>query len=221
MTLQSFPERFSVFTESFEPDLSPELEQLRLKAEREGIPIIRREMQGFLRFLLHVCKPSKVLEIGSGIGFSAIFMASCLEEIMDLSDIQIDSIEINPDHVREATEHVSRFDADQNINLIEGDAYAVLDQLNGPYDFIFLDGPKAQYPLYLPKLIDLMNPGDILVADNILKEGEIIESKYAIERRQRTIHMRMREFLNLAMHDERLTSAILSVGDGVCVSVRK
>ena len=110
---------------------------------------------------------------------------------------------------------------DQTINLIEGDAHEVLNQLNGPYDFIFLDGPKAQYPLYLPRLIDLMNPGDILVADNILKEGEIIESKYAVERRQRTIHMRMRAFLSQAMHDERLTSTILSVGDGVCVSVRK
>ena len=221
MINQSCPDRFSVFAESFESDLSPALEQLRLKAEGEGIPIIRREMQGFLRFLLHVRRPSKVLEIGSGVGFSALFMLSCLEEIMEFSDIHIDSIEINPDHVREATEHVSRFDADQTINLIEGDAHEVLNQLNGPYDFIFLDGPKAQYPLYLPRLIDLMNPGDILVADNILKEGEIIESKYAVERRQRTIHMRMRAFLSQAMHDERLTSTILSVGDGVCVSVRK
>ena len=221
MILQSFPDRFSVFAESFEPDLSPKLEKLRLDAEREKIPIIRREMQGFLRFLLHVRKPSRVLEIGSGIGFSALFMLSCLEEIMELSDIHIDSIEINPDHVREATEHVSRFDADKSINLIEGDACEELDQLIAPYDFIFLDGPKAQYPLYLPKLIDLLNPGDMLVADNVLKEGEIIESKYAVERRQRTIHMRMREFLNQAMHDERLTSTVLSVGDGVCVSVRK
>ena len=221
MMLQSFPDRFSVFAQSFEPDLSPGLEHLRLKAEREKIPIIRREMQGFLRFLLHVRKPSKVLEIGSGIGFSALFMLSCLEEIMELSDIHIDSIEIDPDLVREAAEHVSHFDADQSISLIEGDAYKVLDQLNAPYDLIFLDGPKAQYPLYLPRLIDLMNPGDILVADNILKEGEIIESKYAVERRQRTIHMRMRAFLSQAMHDERLTSTILSVGDGVCVSVRK
>ena len=221
MIPRSFTDRFSVFSESFEPDLSPELEQLRLKAEREGIPIIRREMQGFLRFLLHVRKPSRILEIGSGIGFSAIFMYSCLEEMMDLSDIHIDSIEINPDHVQEAAEHVSLFDADECIKLIQGDASAVLDQLDGPYDFFFLDGPKAQYPLYLPKLIDLMNPGSMLVADNILKEGEIIESKYAVERRQRTIHMRMREFLNLAAHDERLISTILSVGDGVCVSVRK
>ena len=221
MILQSFPDRFSVFAESFEPDLSPELEKLRLDAEREGIPIIRREMQGFLRFLLHVRKPSRVLEIGSGIGFSALFMLSCLKELIELSDIHIDSIELNPDHVREATKHVSLFDADQNINLIEGDACEELDQLVAPYDFIFLDGPKAQYPLYLPRLIDLLNPGDMLVADNILKEGEIIESKYAVERRQRTIHMRMREYLNLAMHDDRLTSTVLSVGDGVCVSVRK
>ena len=221
MILQSFPDRFSVFSESFEPDLSPELEQLRLKAEREGIPIIRREMQGFLRFLLHVCKPSKILEIGSGIGFSALFMYSCLEELKDTESIHIDSIEINPDHVREAAEHVSLFDADEYINLIQGDACEVLDQLDGLYDFIFLDGPKAQYPLYLLKLIELLNQGGMLVADNILKEGEIFESKYAVERRQRTIHMRMREFLNLATHEERLTSTILSVGDGVCVSVRK
>lgn len=221
MILQSFPDRFSVFAQSFEPDLSVELEKLRLEAEREGIPIIRREMQGFLRFLLHVRKPSRVLEIGSGIGFSALFMFSCLGEIMELSDIHIDSIEIDPEHVRKATEHVSRFDADKNIKLIEGDAHEELDQLIAPYDFIFLDGPKAQYPLYLPRLIDLLNPGDMLVADNILKEGEIIESKYAVERRQRTIHMRMREFLNQVMHDERLTSTVLSVGDGVCVSVRK
>ena len=221
MVPQSLPDRFSVFSESFEPDLSPELEQLRLKAGSEGIPLIRREMQGFLRFLLHVHKPAGILEIGSGIGFSALFMYSCLEEITVPENIHIDSIEINPDHVREAGENVSLFGADKSIRLIQGDAREVLNQLEGPYDFVFLDGPKAQYPLYLPRLIDLLNPGGVLLADNILKEGEIIESKYAVERRQRTIHMRMREYLNMATHDERLTSVILSVGDGICVSVRK
>ena len=211
------PCRFPVFAASFDSDLSPVLETIRREAEEEGIPVIRREMQEFLRFLLHVCRPDRILEIGSGTGFSSLFMASCLGE----TEAVIDTVEYSAVNAEAARANISRMNEGKRIRLIEADAGEVIPEMDDPYDFIFLDGPKGQYEAYLSDLIRLLNPGGILAADNVLKDGEIMESRYALPRRQRTIHSRMHDYLYAAMHDERLTSSIIPLGDGVCVSVRR
>ena len=216
-------ERFSVFAGSFEQDLSPELEQIRESAREQGIPIIRREMQSFLRFLLCVSKPRRILEIGTGTGFSSLFMRACLLKQMGQDCdryICIDTIEISAENARQARDHIDRLGARDMINLIEADAGTVLPQMEGPYDFVFLDGPKGQYEQYLPLLIERMAKGALLVADNVLKNGEILDSRYAVPRRQRTIHARMHTYLYEVTHNPKLVSSIIPLGDGVSLSVR-
>lgn len=210
-------ERFAVFASSFDEDLSPELEQIRTQASKKEIPIIRREMQAFLRFLLHVCHPSRILEIGTGTGFSSLFMLSCLPQ----TGAVIDTIEYSEQNACEAEKNIRRLGAQGRINLIRGDAGSVIPKLEQTYGLIFLDGPKGQYSRYLDDLVRLLEPGGILAADNVLKGGEIMDSRYAAARRQRTIHARMHDYLYRATHDGRLVSSIIPLGDGVCVSVRQ
>lgn len=97
----------------------------------------------------------------------------------------------------------------------------VMRSLTGPYDFIFMDAAKGQYIHYMPEAIRLLAPGGVLMSDNVLQDGDIIESRFAVERRNRTIHSRMREYLYELKHDERLQTSILPLGDGVALSVRK
>ena len=210
-------ERFSVFADSLEPDLDPELEKIREEAQQDGIPIIRREMQGFLRFLLHVSGPARILEIGSGTGFSALFMLRSMPD----RDVLIDTVEHDPVNAEKARKNIRRMHAQERVRLIEADAAQALDALKGPYDFIFLDGPKGQYASYLPRLGELLDEGGILAADNVLTEGEIMESRYAVQRRQRTIHARMHDYLYQVTHSDMFVSSVISLGDGVCVSVKR
>jgi len=104
---------------------------------------------------------------------------------------------------------------------LEGDAAEVLKTLEGPYDFIFMDAAKGQYIHYLPEIMRILVPGGVLISDNVMQDGDIIESKYAITRRDRTIHRRMREYLYTLTHHDELQTSILTLGDGVAVSVRK
>ena len=90
--------------------------------------------------------------------------------------------------------------------------------LTGPYDFIFMDAAKGQYINYMPEAIRLLSEEGVLVSDNVLQDGDIIESRFAVERRNRTIHSRMREYLYELKHDERLETAIIPLGDGVAIS---
>ena len=105
--------------------------------------------------------------------------------------------------------------------MLEGDAKEILPTLSGSYDLIFMDAAKGQYPFFLEEALRVLVPGGVLVTDNVLQDGDVIESRFAVERRNRTIHKRMREYLHTLTHDERLVTAILPTGDGVAVSVKK
>lgn len=94
-------------------------------------------------------------------------------------------------------------------------------KLSGPYDVIFVDAAKAQYLSYFPEVIRLLKKGGMLISDNVLQEGGIMESRFAVERRDRTIHSRMREYLYLIKHDKRLETAVVPIGDGASVSIKK
>ena len=109
---------------------------------------------------------------------------------------------------------------EEQITLLEGDAMEIIRTLDGPYDFIFVDAAKAQYIHYFPELLRLLEPGGYLISDNVLQDGDLIESRFAVERRNRTIHARMREYLYELTHHQELTTSILPVGDGVAVSVK-
>ena len=136
-------------------------------------------------------------------------------------DGHITTIENYEKRIPIARANFQKYGKEERITLLEGDAAEVLKTLEGPYDFIFMDAAKGQYIHYLPEIMRILAPGGVLISDNVMQDGDIIESKYAITRRDRTIHRRMREYLYTLTHHDELQTSILTLGDGVAVSVRK
>lgn len=214
-------ERLTAYLHSLDQDAKPFFEALRKQAEAEDVPIIRREMERFLRTLLQIHRPEHLLEIGTGIAYSTLFFADNCDSLKAIT-----TIENYPPRLKEARKNIDAYlkergDTDLRIDLLDANATSVIDTLTGPYDFIFLDGPKAQYIGMLPQLMSLLKDGGILLADNVLQDGDLVDSRYVTPRRQRTIHERMREFVWEVMHRENLESTLLPIGDGVTLSVKK
>ncbi|MDE6815295.1 MAG: O-methyltransferase [Lachnospiraceae bacterium] len=208
-------ERISTFIHSLDTGNTPFLDELEQYAVRENVPIIRPQVQSLLRLLLAVRKPVNILEVGTAIGFSALLMSEYGPE-----ECRITTIEKYEKRIPLAKENFRRAGKRDQITLLEGDALELLKELTGPYDFIFMDAAKGQYIYFLPDILRLLAPGGLLVSDNVLQDGDILESRYAVTRRNRTIHSRMREYLYELKHNDRLQTDILPVGDGVTVSVR-
>lgn len=158
----------------------------------------------------------KILEVGTAIGFSALLMSEYAPE-----GCHITTIEKYEKRIPLARENFKKAGKEQNITLLEGDATQILAELKEEYDLIFMDAAKGQYINFLPDILRLMSPGGILVSDNILQDGDIVESKYAVTRRNRTIHNRMREYLYALTHHEELETVILPIADGVTLSAKK
>ena len=209
-------ERLVAYLHSLETENSEILEQIEKEALDTFVPIIRKEMQSFLKVLLRMKRPLHVLEVGTAVGFSAILMSEYVPE-----ECKITTIENYEKRIPIARENFKRAGKEDQITLIEGDAFEVLKTLQGPYDFIFMDAAKGQYIAYLPEVMRILNPGGILVSDNVLQNGEIIESRFAVERRDRTIHSRMREYLYTLKHHPELETSIIPLGDGVALSIKK
>ncbi len=208
-------ERISTFIHSLDTGNTPFLDELEQYAVRENVPIIRPQVQSLLRLLLAVRKPVNILEVGTAIGFSALLMSEYGPE-----ECRITTIENYEKRIPLAKENFRRAGKQDQITLLEGDALELLKELTGPYDFIFMDAAKGQYIYFLPDILRLLAPGGLLVSDNVLQDGDILESRYAVTRRNRTIHSRMREYLYELKHNDLLQTDILPVGDGVTVSVR-
>ena len=209
-------ERIVTFINSLETENSEILEAVEQEALSTYVPIIRKEMQSFLKVLLMIQKPMCILEVGTAVGFSALLMSEYAPQ-----GCTITTIENYEKRIPIARENFRRAGKEGQITLIEGDAAEVLKKLGGTYDFIFMDAAKAQYIHYLPEVLRLLKDGGVLVSDNCLQEGNVIESRFAVERRDRTIHARMREYLYEIKHNEQLITSILPLGDGVAVSVKR
>ncbi|MBR5178349.1 MAG: O-methyltransferase [Lachnospiraceae bacterium] len=209
-------EHIEGYIDSLIPDLPEDLSKLEEWALENGVPIIRKSMQQFLKVLLAEKSPQRILEIGTAIGFSTLFL-----ERFSKPGTQITTIEKVEMRLKEARKNLAGHD---NIRLIEGDALTVLENMVSDhterYDFIFLDAAKGQYPEFLKSIRMILKNGGMLVTDNVLLEGSIAESKFSIERRDRTIHKRMREFLYELTHSEDFETTVLPVGDGVAVSYK-
>ncbi len=188
----------------------------QVEALASNVPIIRKEMQGFLRFLLALHRPKRILEVGTAVGFSALLMCEYAPK-----DCRITTIENYAKRIPVARRNFARGGREAQITLLEGDALKVLKEITESFDLVFLDAAKGQYIYYLPEILRLLEPGGLLVSDNVLQDGDVIESRFAVERRQRTIHGRMREYLYTLTHCEELTTSVLPLGDGVTVSVKK
>lgn len=209
-------ERIVTFINSMETENSEILEAIEREALDTCVPIIRKEMQSFLKVLITIQKPMRILEVGTAVGFSALLMSEYAPE-----GCEIITIEKYEKRIPIARENFRRAGKEQQINLLEGDASEVLKDLYQSFDFIFMDAAKGQYIHFMPEVLRLLADGGTLVSDNVMQDGDIIESRFAVERRNRTIHARMREYLYELKHNEELVTSILPLGDGVAVSTKR
>ncbi len=209
-------DRMLTFIDSLYAGNTPFLDEIEQRSLEDGIPIIRKPTQALLKFFMEKERPETILEVGTAVGFSALLMSEYAGE-----QCKVTTIEKYEKRIPIAKKNFINAGKEKRITLLEGDALELLKNLDDSYDFIFMDAAKAQYIHFLPDVLRLLKPGGTLVSDNILQEGEILESRYAVTRRNRTIHSRMREYLYEITHCDQLQTMILPVGDGVAVSVKK
>lgn len=203
------------FINSFDKGNTPFLNQIEKEARAEAVPIVRTQTQNLLRFLMAAHKPRNILEVGTAVGFSALLMSEYAPE-----GCRITTIEKYEKRIPVARENFRRAGKEDAITLLEGDAAEILRTLDDTYDFIFMDAAKGQYLHFLPDAVRLLGEGGLLVSDNVLQDGDVLESRFAVTRRNRTIHARMRDYLYELTHHELLETVILPVGDGVSVSTK-
>lgn len=209
-------ERLITYINSLDSGNTPLLTEIEEEAHRTYVPVIRKETQNLLKLLLAMNCPKRILEVGTAVGFSALLM-----EEYNPTACTVTTIENYEKRIPIAKENFLRAGKQNVIELIEGDAAQVMKELTDYYDFIFMDAAKGQYIHFLPEVMRLLKPGGVLVSDNVLQDGDIIESRYAVTRRNRTIHKRMRDYLYELTHMEALTTCVLPIGDGVTISVKK
>ena len=210
-------ERIVSYIHSLEKTNSEVLEKIEEQAHIDNVPIIRKEMESFLRVMLYIKKPKRILELGTAVGYSAILMSECIDE-----DGKITTIENYEKRIVEAKKNIELSGKGQIIELLEGDATEVMKTLpSQQFDFVFMDAAKAQYIYFLPEVLRLMKKGAVLITDNVLQEGDLIESRFVVERRDRTIHKRMRAYLEVVKNHEELETSIVPIGDGITISVKK
>lgn len=208
-------ERMVTYIHSLETPENPLLEEIEKKALDTYVPIIRKETKSFLKTLITMNRPMNILEVGTAVGFSALVMSEYAPV-----GCKITTIENYDKRIPIARENFKRAGKESDITLLEGDALEVMKGLAGPYDFVFMDAAKGQYIHFLPDVLRLLVPGGLLVSDNVMQDGSIIESRFCVERRDRTIHARMREYLYELKHNELLETSIVPLGDGVALSVK-
>lgn len=208
-------ERMAVFIDSLDRGNTALLDGIERAALEERIPIIRRSMQSLLKFLLALRRPENILEVGTAVGFSALLMSE-----YGPKGCRITTIEKDQGRLAAARENFRLAGREEQITLLEGDALEILQDLESSYDMIFMDAAKGQYLHFFPEVMGLLAPGGLLVSDNVLQDGDIIQSRYAVTRRNRTIHARMREYLYQLKHHPAMETVILPVGDGAALSVK-
>ena len=209
-------ERMRTFINSLDAGNTPFLDELECSALSEGVPIIRKEMQSFIKTLLALKKPQRILEVGTAVGFSTLLMCEYSQP-----EMHITTIENYEKRIPKARENFRRAGCESQITFLEGDAGQILKELSGAYDLIFMDAAKGQYIHWLPDILRLLSTGGVLFSDNVLQDGDIIESRFAVERRNRTIHARMREYLYTLTHMPEFQTSVVPIGDGVALSVKR
>ena len=208
--------RITEYLHSLETSRGELLDTIEKKAIEDGVPIIRSETVALLRSLTAALRPENILEIGTAVGYSALQMCQVMP-----ANCHITTIEKYEKRIPEAKENFRKAGEESRITFLEGDADMWLKELKGKqFDLVFMDAAKGQYLNWLPLLLDLMPVGAVLISDNVLQDGDVVQSRFAVQRRNRTIHSRMREYLYELKHMEEFETAVIPIGDGVTISTR-
>ena len=204
-------ERLVTYINSLDTGNTEILDEIEREALETYVPIVRKEMQSFLKLILSIKRPARILEVGTAILMAEYNPIPC----------EITTIENYEKRIPIAKPNFVRAGKEKQITLLEGDAADILKELREPFDFIFMDAAKGQYIHFMPEIFRLLKPEGILVSDNVLQDGDIIESHFIVTRRNRTIYKRMREYLYELTHSDELVTSVLPIGDGITVSVKK
>ncbi|GAE87482.1 O-methyltransferase [Acetivibrio straminisolvens] len=191
------------------------LAELEVFAKENHVPIVHPEVASLLKVIGLTLKPSRILEVGTAIGYSAILFSTVLSP-----GGRIDTIDRYELMLERARENIEKAGLKEVINIIEGDALDVLKCLEHKYDMIFLDAAKGQYPEFLPECLRLLRSGGLLISDNILYKGMVATDELVV-RRKKTIVKRLRTYLKTICSMDELETSILPVGDGVAISFKK
>jgi predicted O-methyltransferase YrrM len=207
--------------ENYLRGLAPERPQFMLDMENYAannyVSIIPPEVAQFLTFLVHLTNARDVLEIGTAIAYSTIWLAWAVAA----RDGHITTIEINDRRVRTALKNIRHAGLEDRITLLKGHAVDIVPQLKDSYDFIFIDAAKGQYGWFFEELYPRLAPGGLLVSDNVLAEGKIIMPDEELKHRQKTAVRRMRKYLKMITSHPNLETSIIPFGDGIAVSLKK
>ena len=272
------PHRMDVFVEAMTPPGPAHLRSLEKQALDEGVPVIRPQTQNLIRFFLTLNRPGRILEIGTGVGFSALFMQYYAPMDCRITTIEIDPVRaekarnnfVRDNYARDnfargngtrdnctrdnyardafnstsgiiqekrrplghslaepimdtAGPHPGAHGGAGTIELLEGDAADILPRIHedASFDLIFMDAAKGQYIRLLPEVLRLLAEGGLLITDNILQEGDVLSSRFAVTRRNRTIHHRMRAYIRALMEAPELETLLVPSGDGAAVCVKR
>ena len=209
-------DRIRDYLHSLESSQGVLLDTIEKEALEAYVPIIKRETASLLRTMVAALKPARILEIGTAVGYSALLMCQAMPR-----ECHITTIEKYGKRIPVARRNFKKAGEEGRITLLEGDADELLKELEGrSFDLVFMDAAKGQYLHWLPQLLKVMPVGAVLISDNVLQDGDIVESRFAVQRRNRTIHSRMREYLHTLKHMEELETAVIPIGDGVTISTR-
>ena len=195
-------------------DNLPVIKDLEAYAEENNIPIVQKETGRFLEVITAIQRPAKILELGTAIGYSSILMSEALN-----NEVEITTIERDPKMIALAGENIKKYGY-SNIQILEGEALEILDDLEGTFDMIFLDGGQGHYNHYLPHCLRLLDKDGIIVADNVLFRG-MVASDELIKRRKITIVKRMRKFLDEVNANPTLVTSVIPMGDGIAITRRR
>lgn len=200
------------------PERAGLLKEIEDEARAEGIPIVQPEVGQLLLCLARLRGARRVLEVGTATGYSALWLIQGLGQEGTLTTIELD-----PVRARKARENFQRWFGGSTgpIALLEGDALEILPSLQGPFDLIFVDAAKGQYPEFLQQVERLLVPGGLLVADNVLFRGMVAKQDEEVDRRYRTLVRRLREFLKRLTGHPGWDTSVLPIGDGVALSYKR
>ena len=190
------------------------MKKLRKKSEENSIPIITKDTEKFMDILIQMNRPKNILELGTAVAYSSI--GYCLID----PDVMVTTIEISDFMYDQAIENIEEAKMTDRIKILKGDAKEVVDNIDEKFDMIFIDAAKAQYKKYFDSCVKNLNEGGIIVSDNILYKGMPVAREFVVKR-QRTIASRMKTYNEYITHHEEFNSTILTVGDGIGISIRK